>query len=98
MLDREPDETFRSPGWCSTATSASLRWRPSSSALVSDAWAARAAAGIAIASWRSAEGLEDPEFAERDLARLHAVLRHLIDTGFDESARTCRGPARDTAA
>ena len=53
---------------------------------MSDAWAARAAAGIAIASWRSAEGLEDPEFAERDLARLYPVLRQIIDTGFDEAA------------
>ncbi|WP_369853765.1 aminotransferase class III-fold pyridoxal phosphate-dependent enzyme, partial [Angustibacter sp. Root456] len=67
--------------------------------LISDAWAARAAAGIAIASWRSAEGLEDPQFAERDVTRLFAVLQHLIDTGFDAAAERVSGisptPARD---
>jgi 4-aminobutyrate aminotransferase-like enzyme len=67
--------------------------------IVSDAWAARAAAGIAIASWRSAEGLEDPEFAERDLVRLYAVLRTILDTGFDGAAQRVSGigpmPSRD---
>lgn len=59
--------------------------------LISDAWAARAAAGIAIGSWRSAEALEDPQAAERDLERLYATLRKIIDTGFDEAAQRVSG-------
>jgi 4-aminobutyrate aminotransferase-like enzyme/aminoglycoside phosphotransferase (APT) family kinase protein len=59
--------------------------------LISDAWAARAAAGVAIASWRSAEGLEEPEFAERDLDRIASVLRRIIGTGFDAAAERVSG-------
>ncbi len=66
--------------------------------LIGDAWAARTAAGLAIPSWRSAQGLAEAEFAERDLAGLAEMLTHLIETGFDEVATLVSGigptPAR----
>jgi 4-aminobutyrate aminotransferase-like enzyme/Ser/Thr protein kinase RdoA (MazF antagonist) len=59
--------------------------------LISDAWAARAAAGLAIPSWRSARGLNDPEFAERDFDHLYPLLQHIIDTGFEQAAELVSG-------
>ena len=99
VLDREPDEAFRVARLVLDGYQRVTPLEPDELRLMSDAWAARAAAGIAIASWRSAEGLEDPEFAERDLARLYPVLRQIIDTGFDQAARKVSGlhpaPPRD---
>ena len=34
-------------------------------AIMGELWAARAAVGVAIGSWRAAEGLEEPDFAQR---------------------------------
>ncbi|MCB0908082.1 MAG: aminotransferase class III-fold pyridoxal phosphate-dependent enzyme [Nocardioidaceae bacterium] len=99
VLGREPEEGFRVARLVLDGYQRVTPLEPDELLLISDAWAARAAAGIAIASWRSAEGLEDPEFAERDLALLHSVLRQIIDTGFDEAARRVSGlhpmPPRD---
>lgn len=65
--------------------------------LISDAWAARAAAGLAIPSWRTAQGLGDPEFGERDLLTLYPILQHLIDTGFDKAAHLVSGIGKPVA-
>ncbi len=91
VLDREPEEAFRVARLVLDGYQRVTPLELDELRLMSDAWAARAAAGIAIASWRSAEGLEDPEFAERDLARLYPVLRQIIDTGFDEASRKVSG-------
>ncbi len=99
VLDRAPDEAFRVARLLLDGYQRITPLEPDELRLMSDAWAARAAAGIAIASWRSAKGLEDPEFAERDLARLYHVLRQIIDAGFDEAAHCVSGlrpaPPRD---
>ncbi len=91
VLDRGVDEAFRVARLVLDGYQQITPLEDLELLLISDAWAARAAAGIAIASWRSAEGLEDPEFAERDLGRLHPVLQGIIDTGFDEAARRVSG-------
>lgn len=91
VLDRPGEEQFRIARLVLDGYQRVTPLEPDELLLISDAWAARAAAGIAIASWRSAEGLEDPQFAERDLVRLYAVLRNIIDTGFDEVARRVSG-------
>ncbi len=91
VLDRPGDEPFRVARLVLDGYQRITPLEAEELLLISDAWAARAAAGIAIGSWRSAEGLEEPEFAERDLVRLYAVLRHIIDTGFDEAAERVSG-------
>src|SRR3954453_22960138 len=91
VLDRPGDEPFRVARLVVDGYQRITPLETEELLLISDAWAARAAAGIAIASWRSAEGLEDPEFAERDLVRLYAVLRQIVDTGFDEAAARVSG-------
>ncbi|MGD9958909.1 aminotransferase class III-fold pyridoxal phosphate-dependent enzyme [Nocardioides sp.] len=99
VLDRGVEEAFRVARLVLDGYQQVTPLESDELVLISDAWAARAAAGIAIASWRSAEGLEDPEFAERDLARLHPILQGIIDTGFEESAARVSGlrrpPPRD---
>ena len=71
--------------------------------LIGELWAARAAVGIAIASWRSAEGLEDAEFAERYNESRRATLETILDDrlgrglarrlGATSGARPDRAPA-----
>jgi 4-aminobutyrate aminotransferase-like enzyme/Ser/Thr protein kinase RdoA (MazF antagonist) len=90
-LDRPGDEPFRVARLVLDGYQRITPLEDGELLLISDAWAARAAAGIAIASWRSAEGLEDAEFAERDLEQLYAVLRRILDTGFDEAAELVSG-------
>lgn len=94
VLDREGDEPFRIARLVLDGYQRITPLEADELLLISDAWAARAAAGIAIASWRSAKGLEEPKFAERDLARLYAILRKIIDTGFDEATQLVSGIRR----
>ena len=91
VLDREGDEAFRVARLVLDGYQRITPLEDRELHLISDAWAARAAAGIAIPSWRSANGLAVADFAERDLERLHLVLSHLIATGFEESARLVSG-------
>lgn len=51
------------------------------------AWAARAAITIAISSWRAAQGLEDPGFAERYNAIALTTCTTLESLGWDAVAR-----------
>ena len=55
---------------------------------------------IAISSWRSAQGLEDPVFAERYNEKVARTAATLLDTGWDEVARRfgAEVPARGQAA
>lgn len=91
VLDREGDETFRVARLVLDGYQRITPLEADELRLISDAWAARAAAGIGIASWRVAEGLADAEFAERDLEALYPILQHIIDTGFDEAAKLVGG-------
>ncbi|MGD9998415.1 MAG: aminotransferase class III-fold pyridoxal phosphate-dependent enzyme [Ilumatobacteraceae bacterium] len=52
-------------------------------AMVGHLWATRLAVGVAIASWRTAEGLEEPEFGARGIEPALANLHHLVSTGWD---------------
>jgi 4-aminobutyrate aminotransferase-like enzyme len=56
------------------------------------AWAARSALTIAISSWRAAQGLEDPEFAERFNAGCLRMLETMEAAGWDEVARRLGAP------
>jgi 4-aminobutyrate aminotransferase-like enzyme/Ser/Thr protein kinase RdoA (MazF antagonist) len=55
--------------------------------LMGELWAARAAVTVAIGSWRSAAGLEEPEYAERFNATALAMIDTLLTTGWKRTAR-----------
>ena len=93
VLDRDVGDVFRVARLILDGYQRVTPLEPDELMLISDAWAARAAAGLAIPSWRSAQGLGDPEFAERDFDKLYPILGHLIDTGFDEVAAQIGGGA-----
>ena len=48
---------------------------------------------IAISSWRSDRGLEDPAFAERYNAAVARTIETLLAVGWDEVARRFGGTA-----
>ena len=56
-------------------------------AIMGELWAARSAVGVAIGSWRSAEGLEEPDFAQRLNPVAMEMMEHLLATGWDQVAR-----------
>ncbi len=91
VLDRSGEETFRVARLVLDGYQRVTPLETAELRMISDAWAARAAAGLGIASWRVAQGLADAEFAERDLATLYPILKHIIDTGFDEAAALVSG-------
>jgi 4-aminobutyrate aminotransferase-like enzyme/Ser/Thr protein kinase RdoA (MazF antagonist) len=51
--------------------------------IAGELWAARAALGVAISSWRAAEGLEDPEFATRYVDTALEMIDDLLTPGWD---------------
>ncbi len=55
-------------------------------AIMGELWATRAAVGIAIGSWRAAEGLEEPAFAQRLDGLALEMIEHLLSTGWDQVA------------
>lgn len=55
-------------------------------AVMGELWATRAAVGVAIGSWRAAEGLEEPEFAQRLNQSAAVMMEHLLSTGWDRVA------------
>lgn len=91
VLERPLDDVFRIARLILDGYQRVTPLEPEELLLISDAWAARAAAGLAIPSWRTAQGLGDPEFGERDLLTLYPILQHLIDTGFDRCAELVSG-------
>lgn len=56
-------------------------------ALIGELWATRAAVGVAIASWRAAQGLEDPDFAQRYNESALETVEQILQTGWGRSAR-----------
>jgi 4-aminobutyrate aminotransferase-like enzyme/Ser/Thr protein kinase RdoA (MazF antagonist) len=63
--------------------------------LLGELWATRTAIGIAIASWRAASGLEDPEFALRYVDDAIVMLDGLLADGWDDLRRSL-GDGRST--
>jgi 4-aminobutyrate aminotransferase-like enzyme len=66
--------------------------------ILGELWAARAAITIAISSWRSSRGLEDPGFAERYNASVADTLETLLELGWAEVARRLGGDPPPTHA
>ena len=66
--------------------------------LMAEFIATRSAVTIAIPAWRAARGLEDADFAERYTASAEAIVRTILDTGWDESARRLGAPRRSGPA
>src|SRR4029077_4118606 len=62
--------------------------------LMAELIATRSAVTIAIPAWRAARGLEDADFAERYTASAEAIVRTILDTGWDEPARRLGAPRR----
>jgi 4-aminobutyrate aminotransferase-like enzyme/Ser/Thr protein kinase RdoA (MazF antagonist) len=56
---------------------------PDELTLLGELWAARTAVGLAIGSWRAAEGLEDAAFAQRYHQQAVPMLDHLLTVGWD---------------
>jgi 4-aminobutyrate aminotransferase-like enzyme/Ser/Thr protein kinase RdoA (MazF antagonist) len=57
-------------------------------------WAARSALTIAISSWRVAQGLEEPAFAERyDYAERARMIETMLNVGWPEVGRRLGAPA-----
>ncbi|WP_426562921.1 aminotransferase class III-fold pyridoxal phosphate-dependent enzyme [Angustibacter sp. McL0619] len=54
--------------------------------VMGEIWAARAAVGVAIGSWRAAEGLEEPGFAERLNETALVMMDHMLTTGWERTA------------
>ncbi len=52
--------------------------------IIGELWAARSAVGIAISSWRSQQGLEDPAFATRYNDTALAMVDAMLDLGWQE--------------
>jgi 4-aminobutyrate aminotransferase-like enzyme/Ser/Thr protein kinase RdoA (MazF antagonist) len=56
-------------------------------AIMGELWAARSAVGVAIGSWRAAEGLEQPDFAQRLNDVAGVMMEYLLTTGWDQVTR-----------
>lgn len=65
---------------------------PDELALVADLWAVRCAVTVAISSWRAANGLEEPAFAERCNGTAMVMLDHILSTGWEPAARMLGAP------
>ena len=83
-----------SPAWSSMASSASRLSNLIELELMAELIATRSAVTIAIPAWRAARGLEDADFAERYTASAEAIVRTILETGWDESARRLGAPRR----
>jgi 4-aminobutyrate aminotransferase-like enzyme/aminoglycoside phosphotransferase (APT) family kinase protein len=87
MLDsmcgaREPDEMFRVARLLLDGYQRITPLEPLELDIVGELWAARAAIGVAIASWRAAEGLEDATFATRYVDTSLDMLDALLTPGW----------------
>ena len=88
LLNRRTDsELFRCARLVISGYEAITPLEPLELQLLPELLAARAAVTIAISSWRSEQGLEDPTFAERYNAPVARTIETLLDVGWDEAAR-----------
>jgi 4-aminobutyrate aminotransferase-like enzyme/Ser/Thr protein kinase RdoA (MazF antagonist) len=92
MLDsllngRTDDELFRVARLVLDGYQRVTPLEPRELALLGEVVATRAAVTIAISSWRSARGLEDPAFAERYNEAVAMTIETLLTTGWDAVAR-----------
>lgn len=61
--------------------------------LMGHLWATRLAVGVAIGSWRAAEGYEEAAFAQRFIDSTMTTLGHLLDAGWTEVERQLGAPS-----
>jgi 4-aminobutyrate aminotransferase-like enzyme/Ser/Thr protein kinase RdoA (MazF antagonist) len=87
VLDHRSGELFRLARLVLDGYQRRIPLEPLELRLLPDLLAARAAATIAISSWRSARGLEDAAFAERYNEPVARTIETLLEAGWDEAAR-----------
>ena len=69
-------------------------------AIMGELWAARSAVGVAIGSWRSAQGLEEADYAQRLNVVAGEMMDFLLTTGWDAVGRRlgAESPLRATSS
>jgi 4-aminobutyrate aminotransferase-like enzyme/Ser/Thr protein kinase RdoA (MazF antagonist) len=87
VLDHRPDQLFRLARLVLDGYQRWIPLEPIELRLLPELLAARAAATIAISSWRSAQGLEDAAFAERYNEPVARTIETLLGVGWDDAAR-----------
>lgn len=96
MLDsicsgRSGDEMFRAARLLLDGYQRITPLEPIELGILGELWAARTALGVAIGSWRAAEGLEDPDFATRFADTSYAMLDTMLTRGWDAVERELAG-------
>ena len=84
---RDRDELFRAGRLVLDGYQRITPLEPAELALTGELLAARAAVTIAISSFRSDRGLEEPTFAERYNEGVARTIETLLEVGWDEAAR-----------
>jgi 4-aminobutyrate aminotransferase-like enzyme len=97
LADRLDDELFRVARLVLDGYQAVTPLEPDELRLLGDMIATRGAVTIAISSWRSERGLEDPVFAERYNAAVARTMETLLTLGPDEVARRLGADVRTPA-
>ncbi len=83
---RPGDEMFRVARLVLDGYQRVLPLEPVELELLGELWAARAAVGVAIGSWRADVGLEERAFAERLNDTALAMIDHIRSTGWERTA------------
>lgn len=86
-LGRDAGEIFRVARLVLDGYERVLPLEPLERGLMGELWATRAAAGVAITSWRVDEGLEERGYAQRFTEQALAMIGHLLSAGWDRTAR-----------
>ncbi len=86
-MGRPGDEMFRVARLVLDGYERVLPLEPLERELMGELWAARAAVGVAIGSWRAGEGLEEPDFAERLNETAVVMMEHVLSTGWERTAQ-----------
>jgi 4-aminobutyrate aminotransferase-like enzyme len=85
-MGRPGDEMFRVARLILDGYERVLPLEPLERRLIGELWAARAAVGVAIGSWRASRGLEEADFAERLNGTARIMMEHMVRTGWDRTA------------
>ena len=84
---RDQDEMFRVARLVIDGYERVLPLEPLELELIAELWAARAAATVAIGSWRAAAGLEEASFAQRFEDSALNMIDNLLSAGWERAAR-----------
>ncbi len=86
-LGRPGEDMFRVARLVLDGYERRLPLEPLERELMGELWAARAAVGVAIGSWRAERGLEEPDFAERLNDTAVVMMEQILTLGWRETAR-----------